>query len=86
MDAPPVITTLTSWSSTSRPSIWAAVAATGSFVTAILVWLVQRRTLYESLRPDLILSDWIRESPGASGDALIFRRIENVGHGVALNE
>jgi hypothetical protein len=67
------------------PAVWSAVAATGSFVTAILVWMVQRANLLESVRPELFLDDWSRSDAGAETDTVTFRSIQNVGRGAAFN-
>jgi hypothetical protein len=78
MDGSPATLVATSW-----PSIWAAVAATGSFITAVMLWRVQRTNLWESYRPEIVLADWSREQ-FENSDALIFGRVENVGRGAAF--
>jgi hypothetical protein len=69
-------------------SIWAAVAATFSALTAMLLMLIQRRNLLESVTPVLVLTGWEREHRGEGEKAcevLTMKAIRNVGRGVALN-
>ena len=55
-------------------------------MTAILVWMVQRSNLLESVRPELFLDGWSRSTDaGADTDIVTFRSIQNVGRGAAFN-
>jgi hypothetical protein len=73
--------------SSSIAAIWSAVAASFAALSSVLVMLIQRRSLLESARPELVLSGWSRKTV-AQGDApyeiLRFERIRNVGKGSAL--
>ena len=49
--------------------------------------MIQRRNLHESVRPELVLTEWSRKQPSegsTSEDIIAFRNITNVGRGVAL--
>jgi hypothetical protein len=63
---------------------WSALAATCSAITAFLIWREQHKNLLESIRPELILADWSRESSDR-GDSLFLGLIHNAGRGPALH-
>jgi hypothetical protein len=69
-------------------AFWSAVAASFAALSSFLIMLIQRRTLLESARPELVLIGWSRK-PVGKGDAahelLTFQTIKNVGRGTALH-
>ena len=66
-------------------AVCSAIAAAFSALAALLSWRVQVRQVRESVRPDLLLSGWIRENDPASGlDSIKFQFLSNVGRGHAL--
>lgn len=66
-------------------AIWAAIAAWGSVVTAVLVYSIQRRNFLESVRPELIITGWRRELRPSQKPTVTFKTIRNIGRGAALN-
>lgn len=71
-----------------NPATWSAIAATGSAAAALLMWRIQRRNLHESVRPELVLTDFSRRKEGSGKGAhevIRFSKIRNVGRGPALN-
>jgi hypothetical protein len=69
-------------------AFWSAVAASFSAFAAISAILIQRRNLLESVRPELVLTDWGRAPRGegrASHEVVTVRAIKNVGRGAALH-
>ena len=53
-----------------------------------MIFLIQRRNLRESVRPELVLTDWERRVEGKEipgHEVLCFRNIRNVGRGAALH-
>ncbi len=70
------------------PSIWAAIAASFAALSSFLVMLAQRRSLLESAKPELVLFEWERKNRGQGEslhEVIIFKKIKNVGKGIALN-
>lgn len=68
-------------------TVWSAIAASFSAVTAFLMFRVQRTNLRESIRPELVLSGWSRRGHNEAHEieALGFSTIRNVGRGPALH-
>lgn len=67
---------------------WSAVAALFAALSSFLTLLVQRRNLLESVRPELVLLDWGRQTEGvgaAAHEVVSFRTIRNVGRGAAFH-
>jgi len=66
---------------------WAGVAAAFSALSSFLIWRVQRSNLLESVRPELVLLSWYRVAgrDKDSAEQICFRKIRNVGRGVALH-
>jgi hypothetical protein len=80
MDAPPTPET--------AAALWSAVAATFAALSSLLIMLIQRRSLLESVRPELVLTGWNRAERGEGNGALdiiTFETIRNVGRGAALH-
>jgi hypothetical protein len=78
------------WLSNLPPAGWAALAAGFSAIASFLIWRIQRSNLLESVRPELVLLDWSRETQGDlqtynSRAVIAFPRIKNVGRGAAFN-
>ena len=72
----------------STPAIWSAIAASFAALSSFLILLILRRNLLESVRPELVLTDWNRRVEGegdAAHDLISFQTIRNVGRGAALN-
>lgn len=70
------------------PSVYSAIAASCSALTAFLVYRIQRRNFRESVRPELVLSGWVALGPDQAGECRALLRvteIRNVGRGVAVN-
>jgi hypothetical protein len=68
-------------------AIWSAVAASFAALSSFLIMLVQRRSLLESVRPELVLSGWGKREEGEGDhrhEVLTFNTIRNVGRGVAI--
>jgi hypothetical protein len=67
-------------------AIASAIAAGFSAVSAFFAMRIQRPNLGESVRPELVLTDWSRTSTGdGSEEILRFAGIKNVGRGTALH-
>ena len=67
-------------------AIWSAIAASFSALSSILIMLIQRRNLQETVRPEIVLEEWSRHSEGEGDGAyevIVFQKIRNVGRGVA---
>lgn len=66
---------------------WAAIAAGLSAVSALMMLKVQRRNLFESVKPELIIEGWDRKVRSVEHDheVLTFKAIRNVGKGPALH-
>ena len=72
----------------SAAAIWSAIAASFAALSSFLILLIQRRNLLESVRPELVLTDWNRRVEGegdAAHDRISFQTIRNVGRGAALH-
>ena len=72
----------------SAAAIWSAVAATFAALLSFLIFWTQRRNFLESIRPELVLTDWNRRVEGegdAAHDRISFQTIRNVGRGTALH-
>ncbi len=83
---PPSWYALHSMDTNTLAAISSAVAAAFSAAAALLSWRAQVRQVRESVRPELLLSGWIREKDSASGlDAIRFQVLSNVGRGTAKN-
>jgi hypothetical protein len=68
-------------------SVWSAIAATFSAVSAFVMILIQRRNLLEAARPELVLTGFARlpDAGIAGAEKLTVKSIRNVGKGAALN-
>lgn len=69
-------------------AIWSAVAASLSALSAFLVMRIQRRNLLESVRPEIVLTGWGRQTKGAGDsahDVITVQILRNVGRGPALS-
>jgi len=69
-------------------AFWSAVAAFFAAASSFMIFLVQRRNLRESVRPELVLTDWERRADGTENpghETLCFRNIRNVGRGAAMH-
>jgi hypothetical protein len=67
---------------------WSAVAASFAAISSLMIMLIQRRNLLESVRPELVLTGWDRESRGqgdSARDVITVKTIKNVGRGPALH-
>jgi hypothetical protein len=67
---------------------WSAIAATFAALSSFLILLVQRQNLLYSLRPELVLVDWGRQSKeiaGVKNDRITFKTMRNFGRGAALH-
>ncbi len=65
------------------PAIWSAAAATCSFATGLLTYLLSRRNVSASVRPELVLAGWAyNDKYDSLGDALIIdtNHIKNDGY------
>ncbi len=72
----------------SAAAIWSAIAASFAALSSFLILLILRRNLLESVRPELVLTDWNRRVEGegnAAHDLISFQTIRNVGRGTALH-
>lgn len=70
------------------PVIWSAIAASLAAVAALVMMLIQRQNLRESIRPELVLDGWshITAGQGSSAyDIIAFQTVRNVGQGAALH-
>ena len=62
-------------------AIWSAIAASFSALSSILIMLIQRRNLQETVRPEIVLEEWSRHSEGEGDGAyevIVFQKIRNV--------
>lgn len=66
-------------------AFWAALAATFSAIASLMIMLIQRRNLIESVRPELILTEWKLDSGNEKQAVLYFGTVKNVGKGIAFN-
>jgi hypothetical protein len=69
-------------------AMWSALAASFAALSAFISMLIHRRTLLESVRPELVLTGWSRRSEGdgdSAHEVLAFRTLRNVGRGPALH-
>lgn len=69
---------------TPSAAFWSAVAASFAALSSFLIFLIQRRNLLESVRPELILAEWTRTSENQV-DVIGFQALSNVGRGAALH-
>lgn len=77
-----------SWTPATTAAIWSAVAASSAALASLLIMRIQRRSLLESVRPELVLTGWARAQRGegtADHEVIAFETIENVGRGAALH-
>ena len=68
-------------------AFWSAVAATFAALSSLLLMLIHRRNLIESIRPELVLTGWTRSERGErdkNREAIRIATIKNVGRGAAL--
>ncbi len=65
------------------PAVWAATAATFSFLTAVVVAVIQWRNFRESFRPEIVIEGWRREV-GNNFDEIRFATVRNIGRGPAF--
>jgi len=66
------------------PAAWSALATGFAAVATGMMWIVQRKTLKESVRPQLVLTGWSRDQDGED-DVITFTGVRNVGAGTALH-
>ena len=69
-------------------AIWAAAVSSTAAIIAFSAMLIQRRSLRESGRPEIVLAGWTRGQRMSGAhiyDALVFKTIRNVGRGAALH-
>jgi hypothetical protein len=69
-------------------AIWSAVAASFAAFSAFMTMLIHRRNLLDAARPEILLVDWSREDRGTGDgkhEVIKFRRIRNIGRGLAYN-
>lgn len=74
--------------SATAAAIWSAVAATVSATAALVAVYFNRSNLHQSVRPELQLLNWQRESVRRGTltiDVLRIGEIQNVGRGPAMN-
>lgn len=74
--------------SATAAAIWSAVAASFAALASLLIMLIQRRSLLESVRPELVLTGWGRAARGEGNgthEVITFETIKNVGRGAALH-
>ncbi len=67
---------------------WSAAAAIFAAASSFMIFLIQRGNLLESVRPELVLTDWERRVEGegaAAREVRYFRNIRNVGRGAAMH-
>ena len=72
----------------SAASIWSAIAASFSAITAISMLCIQRINQLDAARPNIVLSGWERKKrPGSDRkhEYLCFKSIKNIGRGPALH-
>ena len=69
-------------------AVWSAVAAIFAAASSFMIFRIQRGNLLESVRPELVLTDWERNVEGegaAAREVLCIRNIKNVGRGSAMH-
>lgn len=68
-------------------AIWSAIAATFSAITAWIVMRLQRKSLLDNSKPEIVIEGWKRftkQHAGNKYDVLSFEKISNAGKGSAL--
>lgn len=78
----------TTWTPATTAAIWSAVAASSAALASLLIMLIQRRNLLESVRPEIVLISWGRVQRGegtVAHEVITFETIKNVGRGAALH-
>jgi hypothetical protein len=71
----------------SAAAIWSAIAASFAAFSSFLVMRIQRRTLLESIHPELVLNGWTRRAEGqgdVADEVIAFRTLSNMGRGAAF--
>lgn len=70
-----------------NPAHWSAIAAMFSALSALLIMRIQKRSLLDAARPELVVEDWDREDATRYSDRelLRFRTLRNVGRGTAFD-
>jgi hypothetical protein len=71
------------WPETNA-AFWSAVAAWCAAVSSLLIMRIQRRSLLESVRPELILGGWARQAHPSGNESIKFSTVRNIGRGPAL--
>jgi hypothetical protein len=74
--------------SATTAAIWSALAGTFAAVISIFIFSIHRRNWLLSLKPELVLGDWSRSTRDIGGvlyDQISFKKIKNVGRGIALH-
>jgi hypothetical protein len=69
-------------------ALWSAVAASFAAFSSAAIYVVQRRNLYEVVRPELVFTNWTRRDTLSGGRPCTIVRIDkirNVGKGSALH-
>jgi hypothetical protein len=64
-------------------AVWSTVAAALAALCSFLIWRTQRRNYLESVRPELMLSDWTYTQDGG-WTIPTFNTIRNIGRGAAF--
>lgn len=69
------------------PAVWSAIAASFAALSSLFLMLIHRRNLLESVRPELVIVGWRRETLHAEGekqDTITVEQLRNVGRGISL--
>jgi len=70
------------------PTICSTIAAACSAIAAVVMVLIQRRNSIEAARPELVITNWDRNTRGTTDnpfDVIGFSTIRNMGTGPALH-
>ncbi len=69
------------------PPVASAVAAGFSSMAAFTIMLIQRQSMIDSARPEIVLKDWTRETKNIGEkkyDIVSFKKVLNAGKGLSL--
>lgn len=81
------LTMITLELSAGTAAVASAIAASASALTAILMFVIQRRSFVEATRPELVVDGWKRTTEGEGDrarDIVSFHEVRNVGNGPAV--
>lgn len=70
------------------PAFWSAIAASFAALSSFLTMRIQRRNLFDSAKPEIVLSDWSRKivKQGEPDlEVIEVKRIKNIGRGPAFH-